>query len=90
MFAVTIPIYRTVNGKRNYSKPDYCFYCGGRYTSAIGKHILNCHSDQKKVQDLLLTPPGSQIRSDGLHQIRNMGNYSHNIKVLKSLIYIAI
>lgn len=76
---VTVPVYSLNDGKRNYRKADYCYYCNQKVTSKISRHLMSCHVDRKLVNDAVLAK-GFE-RQNLLYKMRQLGNYQHNIKV---------
>ena len=70
-----------VGGKRNYSKPDFCFVCKHKYESKISSHFFAVHADHPKVKQVLDYPPGSKERKRLLTLLQNEGNHEHNTEV---------
>lgn len=84
LFSVTVDTYETKNGKRNYSKTDFCLFCNGSYNSKMSKHLLSVHLKEEKVQNVTALPLGSKERKAALQKLQNEGNFNHNVKVIKN------
>jgi hypothetical protein len=66
-----------------YVKPHYCFFCKGPQKQLI-RHLNLKHSCEKDVQEIEKCPKKSEQRNKLCNLIRNRGDFSHNIEVLKS------
>ncbi|KAK7115637.1 hypothetical protein V1264_001471 [Littorina saxatilis] len=80
---VTVAGDPTIDGKRNYQKPDYCLFCKGKYTSKISSHLLSVHCEEARVQAVTALPCGSKERKRVLGLLQNEGNHLHNTEVLR-------
>ncbi|KAI7789439.1 hypothetical protein IRJ41_018073 [Triplophysa rosa] len=74
---------RNPDGKRIWNKKQYCVYCE-MSQSKIARHLERKHLNETEVAKALSFPKGSKKRRDLLEQIRNQGNYYHNLKVLET------
>lgn len=74
---------RNPEGKRIWNKKQYCVYCE-KAQSKIARHIERSHSNESEVAKALSFPKCSKKRRILLEQLRNQGNYYHNIKVLET------
>jgi hypothetical protein len=77
--------------KRDYSKRHACFFCG-KSVLKIGRHIVSVHSSESEIaslQSVSKNQRGSMSekmvkkRKFVLEKYRNLGNFSHNVEVLK-------
>lgn len=73
-----MPIY-AAEGKRDYGKSDYCYYCHVKIKSKVSRHLLRMHKDRSLVQSAILAR--GKERSLILYKLRQLGNYQHNIQV---------
>lgn len=71
-------------GKRDYSKTDYCFYCEKELFSKISKHYLQVHTDRGLVKEIVVSK--GKLRLQLMHKLQQLGNYKHNTRV-RSLNY---
>ena len=69
------------NGKRIYSKPDYCLFCKNMYLSKISAHYFAVHATEKQVMDIVELPTGSKERKRRMTLLQNEGNHLHNCEV---------
>ncbi|XP_076843861.1 uncharacterized protein LOC143488824 isoform X1 [Brachyhypopomus gauderio] len=69
---------RTIHGKK-----QSCLYCN-RLVSKIARHLESKHAKEKDVTHALSFPKGSKTRKLLLKQLRNKGNYEHNIEVIQN------
>lgn len=79
---------QNIHGKRCYGKVQYCIYCsvkGKNYNgfTNLSKHILKYHEDESQVSKILEIPKRSPERKLLLEKVRNLGNYEHNMRVLR-------
>lgn len=61
-------------------KKQFCVYCR-KPIIKIARHLSQNHAEEKDVARAFSFPKGSKTRHCILKQIRNRGNYQHNIKV---------
>ena len=81
-FSVIVPVYTpTDEGKRQYAKTDFCYFCERPFRSKISKHYLQMHDNMDLVSDIKFIPLGDPRRKRGLQKLQNMGNFKHNCKV---------
>ncbi|ESO97595.1 hypothetical protein LOTGIDRAFT_228230 [Lottia gigantea] len=80
---ITVSGYERLNGKRNYSKPDFCLFCKNEYKSKISKHLVAVHGDEARIKEVIDEPIHSMNRKLILLKLQNEGNYQHNVEVLK-------
>jgi len=69
-----------VRGKRVFDKKHVCLFCEKSSTN-LTKHLLNAHTDESLVKDVLQLPKKSQERKHHLEKIGNMGDFKHNCAV---------
>jgi hypothetical protein len=69
--------------RKIYVKPHYCIFCKGPQKQLI-RHLILKHSCEKDVQEIEKCPKKSEQRNKLCNLIRNRGDFSHNIEVLKS------
>ncbi|XP_058255761.1 uncharacterized protein si:ch211-266o15.1 isoform X2 [Hemibagrus wyckioides] len=69
-------IIRTAKG----GKKHFCVYCRKPFIK-LARHLSRSHAKEKDVAHFLSLPMGSKTRHCLLKQLRNRGNYHHNIKV---------
>ncbi|XP_017577082.1 uncharacterized protein si:ch211-266o15.1 isoform X1 [Pygocentrus nattereri] len=74
---------KTVGAQRPYGRKQFCVFCK-RPVTKIARHLEMRHSKEKDVAHALSFPKGSKTRHLLLQQLRNKGNYQHNIKVLQN------
>ncbi|KAG9268946.1 hypothetical protein AMEX_G17980, partial [Astyanax mexicanus] len=68
--------------KLSKQKRQFCFYCKKSF-SKIARHLLMRHKNEPQVAQALSIPKGSKERLLLLGQLRNKGNYQHNIDVIR-------
>ncbi|KAL1005187.1 hypothetical protein UPYG_G00055690 [Umbra pygmaea] len=73
---------KTKDGKRLYDKKHFCIYCM-KPNSKIARHLERQHGHEVDVARACSFPKGSKKRSALLEELRNKGDYQHNILVLK-------
>ncbi|XP_034149923.1 uncharacterized protein LOC106023908 isoform X2 [Esox lucius] len=73
---------KTKDGKRLYDKKHFCIYCM-KPNSKISRHLERKHGDEEDVARACSFPKGSKKRSALLEELRNKGDYQHNILVLE-------
>lgn len=69
-------IIRTAKG----GKKHFCVYCRKPFIK-LARHLSRTHATEKDVAHAFSHPKGSKTRHCLLKQLRNRGNYQHNIKV---------
>ena len=69
------------NKLRFFDKRQCCFYCF-KLHSKISKHYQVCHSTEEKVKEIMKHSPG-ELKNMLMEELRHLGNYNHNLKVLK-------
>ena len=72
-----------VEGKRNYSKLDYCSICKDKSESKISSPLFAVHAVHPKVKGILELPSGSKERKRLLMLLQNEGNHQHDTEVIK-------
>ncbi|XP_053380135.1 uncharacterized protein LOC128548751 [Mercenaria mercenaria] len=80
---ISVQVYESKGGKRNYAKSDFCLFCKKEIESKIRNHLFAMHSDQPLVKEAMTLPLKSLERRKALTKLQNEGNYVHNIEVLK-------
>ncbi|XP_054872280.1 uncharacterized protein LOC111580096 isoform X3 [Amphiprion ocellaris] len=81
---LSIPaVCKTESGSRVYNKKQYCVYCKIGVLK-IARHLERAHLDKPEVEQAMSFPKGSKERRMHLEHLRNRGNFSHNVDVLKS------
>ncbi|XP_029558528.1 uncharacterized protein LOC115155749 isoform X4 [Salmo trutta] len=73
----------TDDGKRKWDKKYFCLYCNEPHHK-IARHLERIHAEEAAVAHAVSFPKLSKIRSLLLDQLRNKGNYLHNLEVLQS------
>ncbi|RUS79500.1 hypothetical protein EGW08_012732 [Elysia chlorotica] len=81
---VTVAGGAKIAGKRNYRKPDYCFFCKNMYVSKISNHYMNIHAKEPRVEEIANLPCHSAMRKRLFTLLQNDGNHLHNCMVLQS------
>ncbi|XP_057716910.1 uncharacterized protein LOC130931819 isoform X2 [Corythoichthys intestinalis] len=71
------------NGSRCYNKKQYCLYCKLGVVK-FARHLERAHSDESEVAQAFAFNKGSKERRLHLEQLRNRGNFAHNVDVLNS------
>ncbi|XP_026054801.1 uncharacterized protein LOC113040760 [Carassius auratus] len=74
---------RDPKGKRTWNKKQYCVFCE-KAQSKLARHLERSHSNETEVAKAFSFPKRSKERRILLEQLRNQGNYYHNIKVLET------
>ena len=69
------------DGRRNYSKVDYCLFCGRGFAASLRSHLLSSHRNEPRVQEVEEIPLKSKERKHAFMLLRNEGNFLHNTKV---------
>lgn len=78
---MTVPVYqKKADGKRNYHKLDYCYYCEKKVPSKSSKHLLSRHTDREGVKEIIRSE-SRQERKRLLYKLQQLGNYQHNTQV---------
>ncbi|WAR10184.1 MYLK-like protein [Mya arenaria] len=49
---VYVESYKSNDGKRNYSKKSYCYYCKNLYKSKMSKHLFAVHAAEPRVRKI--------------------------------------
>ncbi|XP_060598400.1 uncharacterized protein LOC132752133 isoform X2 [Ruditapes philippinarum] len=80
---VNVEHYQSIDGKRNYSKKAYCYYCKNLYKSKISKHIFAVHAAETRVRKISKMELRSKERKAELQKLKNEGNFNHNVEVNK-------
>ncbi|XP_055727832.1 uncharacterized protein LOC129816889 isoform X3 [Salvelinus fontinalis] len=81
---MTVSTCSTTNdGKRKWDKKYFCLYCNEPHHK-IARHLERMHAEEAAVAHAISFPKLSKIRSLLLDQLRNKGNYLHNLEVLQS------
>ncbi len=65
------------------TKKQYCVLCE-KEQGKIARHLERSHSSESEVAKALSFPKRSKKQRILLEQLRNQGNYHHNIKVLET------
>ena len=76
-------VHRNKNQTRTYDKRQACFYCEKLY-SKIARHYVQQHKREREVRIALSFHKGSPNRKKQLEKLRLLGNYHHNLRVLRS------
>ena len=64
-------------------KKNYCLYCN-LYQTQVSRHIIRQHSEEPEVAELIsLKQSNPSAFLKGLVKLRNMGNFSRNVKVIQ-------
>ena len=75
---------KTEQGKRKWDKTSYCYFCDKTSTSCnISAYMLSVHKAEPQVAEILAKPKSSPERALLLEKLRNLGNFKHNIEVIK-------
>ena len=69
--------------KEVYDKTHHCVFCGLQILSKISRHLINVHSDETVIREIILLPKRSSERRAKLQKLANEGNFKHNINVLQ-------
>jgi len=69
-------------GYQKYYKKTVCPYCMSEYTKLI-RHLESAHNLEEKVQKILEYPKNSKERKKLCFKLQNLGNFRHNVEVLK-------
>lgn len=79
-----ISVLKTNNTKkRKWDKKHYCVYCMKKFAK-LPRHFEQVHESEVEVAKALSYKKGSKIRKRQFDLLRNKGNHSHNIDVLKT------
>jgi len=73
---------RNENRTRIYDKKQACYYCGKLLTK-VARHYEQKHESEREVAIALSFNKGSPNRKKHLEKLRLLGNYHHNMTVLK-------
>ena len=76
------PIKPQEDGKRAFDKMLVCYYCTKHLRYRIGNHLKSCHSSEEEVKEAF-SKVDERERKHYIEKIKNMGNFNHNMKVLK-------
>ena len=68
--------------KNRYDKFHYCLFCEKKL-SKIARHLLSVHKSHPRVLPISMLPKRSKERICMLQELENMGNFTHNVKVLQ-------
>lgn len=71
------------NQQRVWDKRHSCPYCHNMYAK-LARHMEQMHSGELEVAATLALPKHSKERKKQWDQIRNRGNFNHNLKVINS------
>ncbi|XP_033760778.1 uncharacterized protein LOC117342681 [Pecten maximus] len=74
-------VSKKADGGRKYDKRQACFYCGGLFAK-ISSHLQNIHQDEAAVCAILAKSKHGDERKKMWQELRNKGNFHHNIKIL--------
>lgn len=79
-----ISVLKTHNTKkRKWDKKHYCVYCMKKFAK-LPRHFEQVHENEVEVAKALSYKKGSKIRKRQFDLLRNKGNHSHNLDVLKA------
>ncbi|XP_063067616.1 uncharacterized protein LOC134459242 [Engraulis encrasicolus] len=70
-------------GGRSWDKKHYCVYCQ-KPNSKISRHLERKHMKELEVAKALSFPKRSRKRKVLLEELRNKGNYQHNVSVIQN------
>ncbi|KAJ8039318.1 N-lysine methyltransferase KMT5A [Holothuria leucospilota] len=70
------------DGRRVWDKHQYCVYCNKAFAK-LPRHLESAHSGERDVAEALMYDKKSKERSKRWEILRNKGNHSHNVEVLK-------
>ena len=76
------PIKPQEDGKRAFDKMLVCYYCTKHLRYRIGNHLKSCHSSEEEVKEAF-SKVDERERKHCIEKIKNMGNFNHNMKLLK-------
>ncbi|RXG73974.1 hypothetical protein Avbf_01616 [Armadillidium vulgare] len=79
---ITLSVSKNTKNKRFHDKIFACYFCSKLYTN-MRIHYLRRHPKEKEVLEIQQYSIGSPERSNLLMLLRNIGNFKHNIRVLK-------
>ena len=72
--------------RRVYDKRYYCALCA-KAQARIARHLESKHTKQDEIKDILTldikTATGAKEKLKRLARLRNLGNFHHNMKILK-------
>ncbi|XP_040904808.1 uncharacterized protein LOC121188928 [Toxotes jaculatrix] len=71
------------NGSRMYNKKQYCLYCKLGVIK-MSRHLERAHHNKPEVAQAVSFPKGSKERRMHLENLRNRGNFAHNLDVLNA------
>ena len=75
----------SMNGGRTFDKLLACYYCEKILKYRIGNHLVCCHANEEEVQDIFkCSKQDTKAKRQAIEKIKHMGNFNHNIKVLKN------
>ena len=82
---ITVEAVGDGTGSQKYAKRQYCIFCSEDRPpiTRVDRHIERWHQDQPEVQHLQTLEKSSRERKAAFKELRNEGNFRHNIKVLK-------
>ncbi|XP_052230128.1 uncharacterized protein LOC127844152 isoform X2 [Dreissena polymorpha] len=80
---VYVESYKSNDGKRNYSKKSYCYYCKNLYKSKMSKHLFAVHAAEPRVRKISQMELKSKSKRAELQKLKNEGNFNHNVEVLQ-------
>jgi hypothetical protein len=66
------------DGKKNYSKVDYCYYCEKPVKYKMSRHLKKVHREENAVIEALRLPSQTARK---MVLLQNMGNFKHNTQV---------
>lgn len=70
------------DGRRVWDKHQYCVFCSKAFAK-LPRHMESAHSGEREVAEALMYDKKSKERSKKWEILRNKGNHSHNVEVLK-------
>ena len=70
------------SGTRAFDKILVCYYCTKQLRYRIGNHLKSCHSSEEEVKEAF-SKADERERKHCIEKLKNMGNFNHNMKVLK-------
>lgn len=79
---LTVKCSNNSDEKRVWDKQHFCMYCR-RGSTNLAKHILHCHKNEEEVISILQCNLRSKQRVYLLDKLRFIGDYMHNMDVLK-------
>jgi len=74
---------RKAGCKQVYDKTHHCIFCGVQIRNKISRHLINVHSDETVIREIMFLPKRSSLRRAKLQKLANEGNFKHNVDVIR-------